>query len=212
VAALYDAEVRDADAALGEALADLERMGLAERTALIVLGDHGQELGERGDFGAGEGLYEESLAVPLLVVPPGWNRARESGERLDAPVSLLDVHPTALALGGVAGGPELQGRSLLNDASDDGSPVLLQASVPGRRRSLRLGAYKLIVSPVGAPELYDLAGDRAERDNLWSARPLLQRTLRHVFSLAAAYETAWSRPRWGDAYRVRAAFAADLGP
>jgi arylsulfatase A-like enzyme len=64
------------DAQVGRLLAELDRQGLAGRTIVAVVGDHGEELGEHGELTHGLLVYEPSLHVPLLVrapdvLPPG---------------------------------------------------------------------------------------------------------------------------------------------
>jgi arylsulfatase A-like enzyme len=208
VVALYDAEVREAAAAVGEMLADLEQLGLADRTAIVLVADHGEELWERGRFGHGDGLYQETLHVPLVVVPPGLT----SPQVVEREVELIDVFPTVLDLAGIAVNPSCQGRSLLGrEADEEQLPPPVQAHLPGWGRSLRLGRYQLVVPLRGGHQLYDLTGDPAQREDLAGSLPLVERYLRNVFGLAVAYQTPWSRPRWGAANNTKPAFAADHG-
>ena len=66
-----------------------------DRTAVFVLSDHGELLGERGFVGHSTELYEPAVRALLLARVPGFNRPR-----VDAPVSLADLAPTFLALAG----------------------------------------------------------------------------------------------------------------
>ncbi len=67
----YDACVATLDARLGALFAQLEQLGLAESTALVVTSDHGEELGDRGLFGHGQSIHRELVRVPLIAAGPG---------------------------------------------------------------------------------------------------------------------------------------------
>ncbi len=207
VRALYDAEVRDADAAFGEALADLDSLGLTDETAIILVGDHGEQMFERGSFGHGENLYDEVLRVPLIIVRPGHKGAIT----VPGPVPLVDVYATALDLAGIAVNPEAQGRSLLAPRDPPGAPRPLLSELSGRGVSLISSTHKIIVPSHGTPELYDLSSDPGERTNLMGERPLIERYLRTVLGLSVAFRQVWSPARWGSPANTRAAFAADHG-
>jgi arylsulfatase A-like enzyme len=209
VEALYDATVRDADAAFAAMLADLEQLGVADRTAVILVSDHGEELWERGGFGHGRHLHQEVLRVPLLIgLPRG---ASGTGRTVDRAVTLLDLFPTVLALAGLPVDPQAQGESLLEPASEPELARPLFAHLPGHGRSLELAGYKLIVPMQGPQQLYDLDADPGEQRDRFEELPLIARYLRNVFGIGVAYEQVWSRKRWGHPGNVRAAFAADHG-
>lgn len=111
---LYEAEVETVDRWFGELLSRLERLGIAEHAAILVLSDHGEALGE-GDWVGHSHFGEEQLRVPLLMKLPGAHP-----QRIDSPVSLVDVMPTLLDLLDVAPPYEFQGVSLLPAVRGDG--------------------------------------------------------------------------------------------
>ncbi len=209
IKALYDAEVRDADAAFGAMLADLDKLGLADRTAVILVADHGEELFERGGFGHGSHLYEEVLHVPLAIRLPGQRSAAE----VDVGVELVDVYATALDLAGIATNPDAHGQSLLGMAAGVRTSALRPrfAYLPGRGRALLLGRYKFVAGLRGSRRLYDLIADPEEHKNLMADQPLIGRYMRNVFGIGVAYEQVWSRRRWGSPNQLSEAFAADHG-
>jgi arylsulfatase A-like enzyme len=84
------------DELLGRVLNRLDALGLAEETIVVMVSDHGEMMGSHGLFQK-SCMYEESLRVPCLVRAPGLIPA---GRRVDAPVSLVDLAPTLLALTG----------------------------------------------------------------------------------------------------------------
>ncbi|MFQ5876465.1 MAG: sulfatase [Acidobacteriota bacterium] len=91
----YDSEIHYADAWIGRLLAELRRRGLEHRTLVVVTGDHGESLGERGRFGHGRHLHEEVLRVPLILAWPG---TLPEGMLVRDPAAHLDLAPTILAL------------------------------------------------------------------------------------------------------------------
>ena len=90
-------------------------------------------------------------------------------------------------------------------------PVPVYSYLPRWGRSLRLGRYKLIVPLRGATQVYDLASDAREKVNSYGEQPIVDRYLRNIFSIGVAYQSAWTRQRWGTASNMKAAFAADHG-
>lgn len=106
---LYDGAIAAIDAAVGRVLSRLERLGLAERTIVVVTADHGETLFD-GDHGQGHGdtlFGDEATHVPLLVHDP---RARPA--RLDGIVRDVDLAPTLYELAGLEAPADLDGRSL----------------------------------------------------------------------------------------------------
>ncbi len=111
VRALYRGEVGWTDSAIGSLLEQLEARGRLENTLIIVTADHGEEFFEHENRGHRRTLYEEVLAVPLLVVPPGTLAGEVSGSR-DELVSLSDILPTILDYTGQPIPETVHGRSL----------------------------------------------------------------------------------------------------
>jgi hypothetical protein len=106
----YDGALLALDAELGRLLEGLRASGAFERALIVVTSGHGQSLGEGGRVGHG-GLAPEELAVPLLVkTPASWNLPPK---RVAAPVELVDLLPTLLALCALPVPPDLDGRSLV---------------------------------------------------------------------------------------------------
>ena len=103
----YDGEIAYTDAALGRFFEQLERPGLLEAAAAIVVADHGESLGEHGERTHGTFLYDATVHVPLLVK---WPSA--PAHVVDAPVETADLAPTIAAMAG-ASLPAVDGQSLL---------------------------------------------------------------------------------------------------
>jgi arylsulfatase A-like enzyme len=161
-----------------------------------VTSDHGEEFGEHGVYLHGNSLYDRSLHVPLVIVPPQMTDAHRS----DAWVPLRDVPATILALTGNTDG-EFPGRALVTStasASSDATPDTLVASVSrrpgvlasypaakGRIIAVMADQWKYIRYGDGREEVFDLRADRDERhDRLTTAPPDIVRDLRARASAA----------------------------
>lgn len=167
--ALYDAQVARVDEAFARLRAFLEKEGLAAGTVVVLLSDHGLELGEKGRLGTGYHAvsYETITRVPLLF----WGRGVTPGRRADV-AQLVDVAPTLLALSDTPAPDGYQGRSLLEAPASGRAPAALgEVTVLGakdvREYFVREGDWKLIYRPGAEPrrELYRLSTDPGERDD-----------------------------------------------
>jgi choline-sulfatase len=101
---LYDAEIASVDEQIGVLLAKLP-----EDVDVVVVGDHGEMLGEHGELHHGLLLYRAARRVPLIVAGPGV----PAGRTRECLVRTADVAPTLLALAGVSPPGSLDGESLL---------------------------------------------------------------------------------------------------
>jgi arylsulfatase A-like enzyme len=195
----YDEALSHLDEQLGRLLAALRETGLAERTVVVLLGDNGYMMGERGIGGPDSGAdgkqvpYESSLRVPLVLLGPGLSRGLIS----DLPVSSMDLPPTLLALAGLPVPDSWPGRNLLAalagkleigeafaEWSDEKSDKFGNLAF----RAVRTPKHKLIIwkDPAKSDELYDLVADPAETHNL-VAEPAAQEVLRDLRSRLRAW-------------------------
>ena len=170
--ALYDEEIRFTDEGIGRLLAHLDALG-EQRTIVAITADHGEEFLERGWLGHTRTLYEELVAVPLLV--RGLPGSLGHGHAVEEPVSLVSLLPTLLDLAGVpAGDRSFDGPSLGSFVRGSAHPVLgtVFAEVDFRgpvakqaRKQAAIGPrYKVIRDDrLGRTEIFDLASDPGER-------------------------------------------------
>lgn len=105
----YLANVSYLDHKVGELMAELDRLGLAENTVVVFTSDHGEMLGEHGMWFK-RTWFEPSVRVPLVVSDP---IGRLQGVATDREVSLLDLAPTFCDLADVSGSDRMEGHSLL---------------------------------------------------------------------------------------------------
>jgi arylsulfatase A-like enzyme len=162
----YDRSIRELDDEVGAFLRTLDAEGLADRTLLIVLSDHGEALGEHGLRGHGFWAYEDALHVVLAFRGPGI-----VGKRVMNPVSLADVAPTVLDVLGLPVPSSMQGRSL-KDALLGTKELTLQPTFfewnewnGEHARGVRVANMKLVRTGDGAL-MYDLARDPREEHPL----------------------------------------------
>lgn len=212
--ALYDAEVLQMDATLGQALADLQRLGIADKTAVVFAGSHGEELMDHGSVGHGHSLYDELITVPVVLrFPPRI----PAGERdpLVLRAELCDLMPTLLQLAGAAIPDGVQGESLLPLLQPGARLFLPRAGMAQHehQRSVHLGRYHLIMSGERF-QFFDLLTDPQERQPLdtRSDGQVALRALRNPFALFQAYQTRWSKARLGQPAQLRGGFLEEIGP
>jgi hypothetical protein len=105
--ALYDAGIRQTDEVLRWFFSELDRLGLARDTTVIVTADHGEEFLEHGLFTHTQ-LYRETLHVPLLVIHPRAPAAVRHG----GVAQLIDIAPTLYGLARLRPRGRPSGRSL----------------------------------------------------------------------------------------------------
>lgn len=174
----YMGEIAYVDSQVGRVLQWLDTRGLADRTIVVIIGDHGESLNEHGEGTHGLFIYEATTRVPFIVRAPYSNvRAR----RVGSVVRGEDVMPTLLELVGRRPPEGIQGRSLaplLAGASTDLNLDAYSESLYARNhygwselRALRSGRFKYIAAT--HPELYDLERDPQEQRNLYDERKAL---------------------------------------
>ena len=95
----YDGEIAYADHELGRLVAWLKQNRLYDRTAIVVLSDHGESLGEHGEKEHGFFVYNSTVHIPLIVKPPAGSRIRPG--RVAEPVETVAVAPTLTRLAGM---------------------------------------------------------------------------------------------------------------
>jgi len=105
----YDSAIAFVDGEMGKLLQSLREKGLYENSLIVILSDHGESLYERGYWGHGSIVFEETAHVPLLVKFPA---AMNLKGRARTVVELADVFPTVLDMFGQR--IALDGKSLLD--------------------------------------------------------------------------------------------------
>jgi hypothetical protein len=203
--------------------ARLRELGLWDRTAIIVTGDHGEGFGEHGVTEHGFDLYAPQTQVPFIVRVPGL-----APRRIGAPAGHVDIAPTMLNLARQSQNPSFLGRSLIAELT--GAPTTPRAvfqevtSERGKKRALVTEDTHLIWNwtPENTTECYDRRSDPGERRDIWgtgkdSSCRDLKTELRGMVSALAMPAHAAQRlrdsvfPSAGAAPRPTKAFEARLG-
>jgi choline-sulfatase len=174
---LYDGEIAYADSALGNLLAYLKRENRYRNALIIVVGDHGEGLGEHGEQTHGIFLYDSTTHVPLIVKLPTGTTTKPAiapqAKLVQAQVQTTDILPTVLDLLHIAPTPALANRSLrphFSATQEIDKVVFGETDYPLRfgwapLRAVRGDGFKFIEAP--RPEFYDLGKDPGELNNAY---------------------------------------------
>jgi arylsulfatase A-like enzyme len=165
----YDYEIAYDDLWIGKILKTLDETKLADNTAIVVFGDHGEAWGEHKIYFHGQNLTEEQLRVPLIIAVPGRAPVTSNDE-----AGLIDVGPTLLDLIGVPPQANLHGRSLLpiiDGATLPPRPIfaeLLPSTATPDHEVIIVDRGKKLVHKVSERhfELFDLDADPKQMKNL----------------------------------------------
>ena len=169
----YDGEIAFDDEQVGRLLRALEEGGLTEETLVVVVADHGEGLGDHGEFSHGFLVHDATIRIPLIM------RAGSrlgGGVHIRRRVSQVDLVPTILSLLGVPAPGRLDGIDLSRHGGTD--RAIFAETLHGLVNfgwaplvAVYDGDHKYIQGP--SPELYDLSEDPLEQSNAYREdRPL----------------------------------------
>lgn len=173
----YHGEIAYVDECFGQLMENLQRLGVAERTVVAVVGDHGEGRGDHNELTHSLLAYDSTLRVPLIVRAPGI----EGGRRVESRVGTVDLLPTLLEILEVPVPDHLDGRSLVSTidgrlgAGDEGRQHFAETLSPrlssgwGELRVIYDQHLKYIHGPT--PELFDLREDPDELHDLVPSMP-----------------------------------------
>ncbi len=151
------------DSQVGRLLEALEATGQADQTVVVLWGDNGWHLGEKGITGKNS-LWDRSTRVALVFAGPG---VAKSG-RCVRPAELLDIYPTLIDLCRLPQRDGLEGHSLLpqlRDAQASRSWPAITTHNPNNH-GIRSERWRYIRYADGSEELYDTQNDSHEWTNL----------------------------------------------
>jgi choline-sulfatase len=180
IIALYDGEIEFIDHEIGRLFGGLDAKGMLENTVMCLVSDHGEGLLDHDTKYHGLRVYGEDIKIPLIFssvdcelpplrVEPGFK------------ASTLDIAPALLELANLPVPASMRGRSLFSPGPDRGFGYSFSVPDPKRDTPISRGRldavytenYKLIVSSKGTVELYDLADDPGERNNIAGYEPAI---------------------------------------
>lgn len=185
----YDSEIWYADHFIGKLLDFAREKPWWKNTVVIVSADHGEAFGEHGMYKHAFELWEVLTRVPLFLVGPGIQP-----RRIDERRSHVDLTPTILDLMGVPVPAEMHGQSMLPELegapATSREPILTELSEDSHnppRRALIAGDWKLIGFERGRYQLFNLAKDPGEAQDLSKSEPAELARMKEL--LEAKYRT-----------------------
>jgi iduronate 2-sulfatase len=173
----YYASVSFIDAQIGRLLDELDRLGLADDTIVVLWGDHGWKLGEHNGW-CKQTNFEIDTRSPLIVAAPG---AKAAGKSTAALAEFVDIYPTLCELAGLPVPGRLEGQSLTPLLDDPGRTIKDAAISQFLRRhegveymgySIRTDRHRYVewidrqTGQVAAREIYDHQTDADENENI----------------------------------------------
>jgi arylsulfatase A-like enzyme len=168
----YYASVSYVDAQIGKVLDELEVLGLAENTIVVLWGDHGWHLGDHRVWGK-HTLLETALQSPLIIRVPGNEPRRISDGTV---VSSVDIYPSLMEWCGISVDFPLDGQSLVKLVAEGRDPERQNLSfsyfnkgISMRNERYRLNRYFREESPV--VELFDHQSDPLGSVNVADQHP-----------------------------------------
>lgn len=185
---LYDGEIAYADHELGRLMESLKQKSPRERTVVALLSDHGESLGEHGEYSHGVFLYDSTLRIAYLLSGPGI----PAGLRVKEQARTIDLLPTILELMGGRAPAGVEGVSLvpLFSGKDAATAVSYAETLYPKinlgwaeLRAIRTNHWKYIRAP--KPELYDLSQDPKETSNVLAEHPAEVQKLEAQLAAAA---------------------------
>jgi choline-sulfatase len=181
---LYDGEIAFADLALANFVGHLKQRGWYENSLIIVVGDHGEGLGEHHEQTHGIFLYDSTLHVPLILKLPG----RSTASVIQSQVRTTDILPTVLDLLSIPSPQTLDGQSLkpyLSGKESVSRTLFGETDYPlhfgwAPLRAVRAEGFKFVEAP--RPELYDLNTDPGELKNTYAPWDATVQKLRKILA------------------------------
>lgn len=181
-----------------------EQAGLLQDTVFVILGDHGQFMGEHGSKQVYNSIYQEGIHIPAIVYAPGLTKPGV----VDGPREQVDIMPTVLELLGYqVKDAALPGISLLRHV-DPRREIFISSSINHTLVGARIGSRKYIYTFDRTPmEVYDLDSDPSELRPVKDVSPEeIERATRMILEWRSAKELSmFAKPpaQPGGAWAVR---------
>ncbi len=181
----YWASISFMDAQVGRVVDELDALGLADNTVIVMTSDHGYHMYEHGLWQK-MSLFENSARVPLIISAPGANG---NGRRTEALAELVDLYPTLAELCDLDWPDYLDGVSLVPVLNDPSATVRDAAFTQVRQGySIRTAQWRYTRWNNGqaGEQLYNMVSDPSETTNLYDD-PALAETVAELSERLEAY-------------------------
>ena len=195
----YTGEIAYTDHCIGQVIDQLKELGLYDSTLFVIVGDHGEALGEHGESTHGYYIYQSTIHVPFIVRTPGMTQSQEVNQT----VSLVDVMPTILGYLELPLPEHIQGEDLSDYSQKPGGSereVYTETLIPTKLKCNPLRGvvgdqWSYIYS--NQSELYDLYQDHGELKNLAGKQTqrvrLMNSRLREMMAQYSKAKSPYSR-------------------
>jgi choline-sulfatase len=183
----YDGEVAFVDQQVGRFVDKLRELKLIDKTIMVLVGDHGEGLGDHGESTHSLLVYEATVKIPLILYAPAIIPAGRVID--DRVVAIVDVMPTILDMAGLEPS-KCDGMSLLGPADSDRAVYIETLATSLNHgwaplHALRRHHDKYIEAPTS--EYYDLTVDPGEQRNLASANSKAERLSGRLAALMKSF-------------------------
>jgi choline-sulfatase len=176
----YDAEIAFEDQQLGRFLESVRQKSPFNKTVVVLLSDHGESLGDHGEYSHGVFLYDSTVRIAWIMAGPGVPagvRIRQQAREIDVLPTILDllgIHPSS-AIQGTSMVPAFFGKKVPSDYSYE--ETLYPKIDMGWSQLLGIHTARWMYVKAPRPELYDLDHDPGERTNVIKTHPKIFREL-----------------------------------
>ena len=158
----YDNGVLQADHYIKKIFSSLSEKGYLQNSIVVITGDHGEALGENGNFGHSRSIYTDQILTPILIYDPENVKYQNTSY-----ATLLDIAPTIVDRLGLPIPETWEGVSLYSEKFNNELTYHQQNNQYAIIHSKDDKRYKLIYdSRTGEQELYELNTDLYETNNL----------------------------------------------
>jgi len=187
----YDGEIAFVDDQIGKLQDWFKNQNMEQNVIWMVLGDHGESLGEHGEATHGFFVYNSTLKIPMMLSYPG----SPANKRIQTPAAAVDVVPTLVQLTGIDDPLARDGESLLELMEENSRKldIFFESRYPqlmgwNTLQGIIKTDWKLISTT--RSELYDWKNDASESTNLYSQKEeisaALKKTLETISSSASS--------------------------
>lgn len=157
---LYDGAIKYFDYNFEKIVDNLEKLGILNKTIIILTSDHGEEFWEHSGFAHGHQLYQEVLHVPLIIK----YSSKLPVKRIQDYVQLLDLFPTVLSMAGIKSNFDFRGKDLISSIYNNkkvNEEIFIEGILFGpEKKGILKDGWKLIENTEEKNEdTFDLLGD-----------------------------------------------------